>query len=92
MTNEITKKTQKRVYAYYRTSTDLQKERQSWKSQKLACEEWAEKNNIIIAEEFIDLVSAYKTRPQFNKMLLKCEMHLEIDGIIVFDFDLTKSL
>ncbi|MCK5342306.1 MAG: recombinase family protein [Candidatus Heimdallarchaeota archaeon] len=83
----MTEKVKKQVYAYYRTSSDLQEKRQSWESQKLACEEWAEKNDIEILKEFIDFVSAYKTRPQFNNLLLECEKNPEITGILVFDFD-----
>jgi site-specific DNA recombinase len=71
------------VFAYYRTSTDdLQAD--NWETQKSACEKYAVSNGLNIIEEFVEQVSAFKERPQFEKMLLRLK---EVSGILVFDLD-----
>lgn len=71
-----------RVFAYYRTSSDIQKD--SWQSQQLACREYSTENKLIIVEEFIEKGSAFSERPIFYAMLEKLS---DVDAVLVFDLD-----
>lgn len=71
-----------RVFAYYRISTKLQKD--AWKSQRLACRNYAKEKDISIIEEFVEKESAFKERPIFLDMLSRLP---DVDGVLVTDLD-----
>lgn len=72
----------KKVFAYYRVSTELQET--GLESQELACQKYAEENNLFILDVFKEEESAFNQRPILESMLRRLG---EVDGILVFDLD-----
>lgn len=81
MSKNIDLDTPKKLFAYFRVSTDLQ----SLGSQELACRSWIESLPACeIVEEFSDFAEsgANNEREALNTMLKRLK---EVDGIVVFD-------
>ncbi len=59
---------------YYRYSSDMQRE-ESIEAQKRAVESYAEKNGLVLVDEFIDRAKTAKNdkRPNFQRMMVACE-------------------
>jgi DNA invertase Pin-like site-specific DNA recombinase len=86
MTQEF-KKNQKKAFVYIRISTEMQKEKDTQKTQKSAIDNFMKKNeyeNIQILERFEDLAisGAKANRKCFNIMLSRIK---EVNCIIVYD-------
>ncbi|MCK9544977.1 MAG: recombinase family protein [Novosphingobium sp.] len=76
-----------KVYAYYRVSTDIQKEKETEKTQKTEVAEFAKELNLDIISHFEDLAFSGKKeieRIRFNEMMKNIDF---VDGIIVYDRD-----
>ena len=79
----------RKALAWARVSTDMQEERGlSLPEQLRQIQEYAEKLDIEIVEEFSEAASAYKTRakrPEFDRMLARAREDSEISVILVHD-------
>lgn len=76
----------KKIFAYYRVSTDKQKEKNTQENQKKAIFEFIEGKDLEIIAEFEDLglSGADNERPEFQKMISRLD---EVQGIIIYDLD-----
>lgn len=77
----------KKAAIYARYSSERQTE-QSIEGQLRACHEFAEAENIIVVEEYVDraLSGTTDNRPQFQRMINDCK-RLDVDYIIVYKLD-----
>jgi site-specific DNA recombinase len=78
----------KKAIAYYRVSTDLQKEEKTINVQKMKVREFALKNNYSIIEEFSDdgFSGGLENRPGLKDMVNKLPL-IESDYIIIYKLD-----
>ena len=71
--------------AYCRVSTKEQVETLSLPTQRAACREYCERNDLQLAATFVDEGESAKTanRPEFKKLITYCSSHLEVDVVVV---------
>ncbi|UYP46396.1 hypothetical protein NEF87_002681 [Candidatus Lokiarchaeum ossiferum] len=76
----------KKIFAYYRISTEKQKKKNTQENQKIAIYNFVEGLDVEIVNEFEDLgiSGADNDRPQFNLMLSKLN---EVEGLVIYDLD-----
>ncbi len=82
--------TKPRAFAWARVSTDMQEKRgESIEQQLREIRSYADRQGIVIAEEFHEAVSAFNgcdKRVVFNRMIEKAKADPDINAIIVHDF------